>query len=78
MCIRDRPKTQYPKPGKEHQHALGRAVDITVAGVPPSVVHAKILQLIEDKEILQGGVGYYAKEGFVHYDIRGRRARWRG
>jgi len=62
---------------KKSQHLEAKAADITVAGVDPEVVHEKVLELIDAGEILEGGVGYYANR-FVHYDIRGTRARWTG
>jgi len=33
--------------------------------------------LIRAGKMKEGGVGLYVSQGFVHYDIRGTRARWR-
>ncbi len=56
------------------QHLCGRASDIRVADYTPAQVHAKIEELIAAGRMLQGGLGIY--DTFVHYDTRGRRARW--
>ena len=57
------------------QHVLGKAADITVQGVSPSVIYETIEMLISNGDMLQGGLGLY--RNFVHYDIRGTRTRWR-
>jgi len=56
------------------QHLLGRAADIVVSGMTPSNVKKQIEELIKEKKMLEGGIGLY--NSFVHYDIRGTRARW--
>lgn len=56
------------------QHLLGNAADLRVNGMKPSELHKVILRLIKGKKISEGGVGLYRT--FVHYDIRGRKARW--
>jgi len=56
------------------QHLLGKAADIVVKGMPTEIVHAYIEDAISDGEMLQGGLGLY--DTFVHYDIRGTKARW--
>jgi GH24 family phage-related lysozyme (muramidase) len=56
------------------QHLCGRAADIRVRGYTPAQVHAKIEELIAAGRMVQGGLGIY--NTFVHYDIRGTRARW--
>jgi len=56
------------------QHTLGKAADITAAGLKPKYIAKVIEQLINEGEILQGGIGIYST--FVHYDIRKRKARW--
>lgn len=56
------------------QHLLGKAADIRVSGIEPEVVRQHILDAIDNGEMLQGGVGIY--DTFVHYDIRGKKARW--
>jgi uncharacterized protein YcbK (DUF882 family) len=57
------------------QHVEGRAVDLApIAPLTVSELHTRILSLIGDAKIPQGGVGLY--RSFVHYDWRGTRARW--
>ena len=56
------------------QHLYGRAADIVVEGYTPKQLAAKIEELIAAKKMKQGGIGIYPT--FVHYDIRGKRARW--
>jgi uncharacterized protein YcbK (DUF882 family) len=63
---------------KNSQHIMGRAADIVVKGMTPLAVHTTIELLIEKGDMLQGGLGLYEKKGFVHYDIRGTKARWDG
>jgi len=59
---------------KNSQHKLGLASDIVVTGMEPEVVKAHIEDRILKGEMLQGGLGLY--NTFVHYDIRGKKARW--
>ena len=56
---------------------MGRAADIVVKGMSPLAVHTTIELLIEKGDMLQGGLGLYEIR-FVHYDIRGTKARWDG
>ncbi|MEZ6133398.1 MAG: DUF2272 domain-containing protein [Pirellulaceae bacterium] len=56
------------------QHLCGRAADIKVKNFTPRQVHAKIEELIGSGRMRQGGLGLY--NTFVHYDVRGTRARW--
>jgi hypothetical protein len=56
------------------QHLFGTAADITVEGASPRTVAAKLEQLIRSGRIAEGGIGIYST--FVHYDVRGYRARW--
>ena len=58
------------------QHLLGKAADIKVKGKRTDAVYATIAMLIADGKMDKGGIGVY--ETFVHYDIRGRNARWKG
>lgn len=60
--------------GSQHQYA--RAADIRVAGMTPAAVYQKIEQLIKEGKMAQGGLGLY--RSWVHYDVRGSRARWNG
>jgi len=63
-------------------HMKCMAADIKVKGVAPREIKTLILELIEDGKMKQGGVGLYQRgrgtRGFVHYDIRNKRARWIG
>jgi uncharacterized protein YcbK (DUF882 family) len=59
---------------KDSQHVKGMAADIKVAGMTPKEVALVIEGLIESGKMRQGGIGIYAS--WVHYDIRGTKARW--
>jgi len=61
---------------KNSQHVQGKAADITVPGKSPKEVHQAIERLIAEGKMKQGGLGLYST--FVHYDIRGTKARWNG
>ena len=55
------------------QHLLGKAADIVVPGHNV----ADVYELVHEKApFTKGGVGLYPDEGFVHVDIRGKKARW--
>ena len=71
-----RTKTHNKKIGGKNQskHILGQAADLTCKNHTPNELHRIILDLIKDKKIKQGGVGLY--KGFVHFDIRSKKARW--
>ena len=56
------------------QHVLGKAADIQVKGISTRILAALIEDLINDGDMLQGGLGIY--DSFVHYDIRKNKARW--
>lgn len=56
------------------QHLLGTAADITVSNLQPTALADIIEKLIASGKIPQGGIGIY--KTFVHYDIRGTKARW--
>ena len=57
------------------QHILGKAADIVVRGYDPSLeIYPLIEELINEGQILQGGLGDYST--FTHYDIRKTKARW--
>lgn len=56
------------------QHLTASAADISVHGLPPMQIAEAIETLIEEGKMQQGGMGVYPT--FVHYDIRGTRARW--
>jgi uncharacterized protein YcbK (DUF882 family) len=59
---------------KDSQHVKGMAADIKVAGMTPKEVALVIDGLIESGKMKQGGIGIYPS--WVHYDIRGTKARW--
>ncbi len=56
------------------QHLQAKAADITAKSYTPDQLAGIIKGLIGSKKMKQGGIGVYP--GFVHYDIRGRAARW--
>lgn len=59
-------------PNSTHTRCL--AVDISCRDVSPKQMYKAILKLIKMGKIDNGGVGLY--NGFVHYDIDNRIARW--
>jgi uncharacterized protein YcbK (DUF882 family) len=59
---------------KTSQHILGKAADIAIKGMPTEILYQHIEDAISNGEMLQGGLGLY--DTFVHYDIRGTKARW--
>jgi len=56
------------------QHVLCTAVDIYVDSLSASELRDAIETLISEGAMDEGGVGMY--KDFVHYDMRGERARW--
>jgi uncharacterized protein YcbK (DUF882 family) len=56
------------------QHRLATAADLIVSGMTSLEVRDAIIQLIKEGKMDSGGVGIYPT--FVHYDVRGRNARW--
>lgn len=62
------------KGAKNSQHIKGTAADIKVKGMTPKEVALVIEGLIESGKMKQGGIGIYRT--WVHYDIRGKKARW--
>jgi uncharacterized protein YcbK (DUF882 family) len=62
------------KGAKNSQHITGMAADIKVTGMTPKEVALVIEGLIESGKMKQGGIGIYPS--WVHYDTRGRKARW--
>ena len=62
------------KGAKNSQHIKGTAADIKVRGMTPKEVALVIEGLIEQGKIKEGGIGIYRT--WVHYDIRGKKARW--
>lgn len=62
------------KGAKNSQHLYAKAADINADGYTPIELAAVIETLIEEGKMKQGGIGLY--KNFVHYDIRGKKARW--
>ena len=62
------------KGAKYSQHLTCSGADINAEGFTPKELAAEIEKLIKAKKMKQGGLGIYP--GFVHYDIRGTKARW--
>jgi len=56
------------------QHLYGKASDIQVEHYKPREIYNLLNEMMNNGEIIQGGLGLY--DTFVHYDIRGYRARW--
>lgn len=62
------------KGSPKSQHLTASAADIRIARKTPVQVAAAIEKLVKAKRMKEGGIGIY--DGFVHYDIRGTKARW--
>ena len=56
------------------QHLYAKAADINAKGLTPKELFRTIENLISLGKMKQGGLGLY--KTFVHYDIRGTKARW--
>jgi uncharacterized protein YcbK (DUF882 family) len=56
-------------------HVLGMASDIQVAKMSPEQVAKAIELLIAEGKMKEGGLGIYRT--WVHYDVRGTKARWK-
>ena len=56
------------------QHVLGKASDVVINGFKASKTFDLISDLINDGDMLQGGLGAY--NSFTHYDTRKTKARW--
>lgn len=59
---------------KFSQHLTASGADINADGYTPKELAKEIEKLIKEGKMKQGGIGVY--KGFVHYDIRGTKARW--
>jgi uncharacterized protein YcbK (DUF882 family) len=68
------PKDGELKPGNGSFHLYGLAADITTKSLTPDDLARMIELLVEKEKMKQGGIGVYP--GFVHYDVRGNKARW--
>jgi uncharacterized protein YcbK (DUF882 family) len=62
------------KGAKNSQHLTASAADINAEGYEPKQLAEVIELLILKGKMKQGGIGVYPN--FVHYDIRGTKARW--
>lgn len=56
------------------QHLTAKAADLRQGKIKPGALAQVIEKLIEAGRIPEGGLGIY--DGFVHYDIRGKKSRW--
>lgn len=61
---------------RRSQHMFAKAGDMKIKGLTPAEVKGIIVELIKAGKMKSGGVGLYTT--FVHYDVRGRNARWYG
>ena len=59
---------------KNSQHLTASGADINAEGYEPKQLAEVIELLILQGKMKQGGIGVYPN--FVHYDIRGTKARW--
>ncbi|WP_036384878.1 D-Ala-D-Ala carboxypeptidase family metallohydrolase [Muricauda sp. MAR_2010_75] len=59
---------------KDSRHLYGQAADIRVDGMTTQQLNDAIEHLVSIGEMEQGGLGIY--DTWVHYDVRGVRARW--
>ena len=62
------------KGAKFSQHLTASGADINAEGYEPKQLAEVIELLILKGKMKQGGIGVYPN--FVHYDIRGTKARW--
>ena len=71
-----RTKSHNTKVGgaKNSQHLTASGADINADGYTPKELAKEIEKLIKEGKMKQGGIGIYSN--FVHYDIRGTKARW--
>ena len=56
------------------QHLTASGADINAKSYTPKQLSIVIQKLIKAGKMTEGGIGVY--KGFVHYDIRGVKARW--
>ncbi|UOX35319.1 D-Ala-D-Ala carboxypeptidase family metallohydrolase [Flavobacterium sediminilitoris] len=59
---------------KNSEHLVAKAADINVKSKTPKQLASVIEKLIKAGKMKEGGIGVY--NGFVHYDVRGTKARW--
>jgi len=56
------------------QHLTASAADIRIDGVTSINIKDAIVTLISQGKMTEGGIGLY--NSFLHFDIRGTKARW--
>lgn len=59
---------------KFSQHLTASGADINAKNYTPKELAEVIEKLIKEGKMKEGGIGIY--KGFLHYDIRGNKARW--
>jgi uncharacterized protein YcbK (DUF882 family) len=71
-----RTKSHNDKVGgaKNSLHLTASAADINAKNYTPKELAKVIERLIKQGKMVEGGIGVY--KGFLHYDIRGTKARW--
>lgn len=57
------------------QHVEGTAADITYDGVDVDYL-AQVAEECGNELGIEGGIGRYYRQGFIHVDVRGYAARW--
>ena len=62
----------------EHVLKIIKPSNFVSVSAKPEEIYNRIDKLIAQGLVKQGGLGKYIKSGFVHYDIRGIKARWEG
>ena len=58
----------------QSRHITGEAADLKIEGYTPKQVAGIIEKLIASGKMKQGGLGIYST--WIHYDVRGTKARW--
>jgi uncharacterized protein YcbK (DUF882 family) len=58
----------------QSRHITGQAADLKIEGYTPKQVASIIEKLIAAGKMKQGGLGIYST--WIHYDVRGTKARW--
>lgn len=62
-----------PNAAKNSQHQLGKAADIRIQGLNPKQMYKAACKI---EAFRVGGIGVAQKQGYIHVDVRGYRARW--
>jgi len=58
---------------KDSQHIVGKAADVTCPAIPLSDLYDWATTI---PDFMDGGIGVYPKERFIHVDVRNKPARW--